>query len=116
MRFQREKLKERGIVTAEEIKSMRNGSVVRVAGAVICRQQPATAKGFVFVSMEDETGIVNAILPPRLFDIARATVVREPYLVIDGVLQNQQGVVSVKAGRVRPLSVTGATPDSHDFC
>ncbi len=96
--------------------SMRDGSVVRVAGAVICRQQPATAKGFVFVSMEDETGIVNAILPPRLFDAARVTVVREPYLVIDGVLQNQQGVVSVKAGRVQSLSTVDATSGSHDFC
>jgi error-prone DNA polymerase len=117
VRFERQKLKERGIVTAEEITHMRDGSVVRVAGAVICRQQPATAKGFVFVSMEDETGIVNAILPPRLFDAARATVVREPYLVIDGVLQNQQGVVSVKAGRVQSLDMMDATAaGSHDFC
>ncbi len=116
MRFERRHLKERGVLTAAEVRSMRDGSLVRVAGAVICRQQPATAKGFVFVSMEDETGIVNAILPPQLFDLVRATVVSEPYLVIDGVLQNQQGVVSVKAGRVQALDSMDPAAGSHDFC
>ncbi len=116
MRFERPALKERGVTAAGEIRGMRDGSRVRVAGAVICRQQPATAKGFVFLSLEDETGIVNAILPPALFEAARAAVVQEPYLVVEGVLQNLQGVASVKAGRIEALRTARAAVLSHDFC
>ena len=86
-----------------------------VAGCVICRQRPGTAKGFVFLSLEDETGIANVIVEPDLFDAERTTLVNAPYLRIDGVLQNQQGVVSVKAHSVRALDSSLARVDSHDF-
>jgi len=115
MRFHRERLAESGLVTAASLPRMRDGAGVRVAGAVLCRQQPATANGFVFVSLEDETGIVNAIVPPVLFQRLRATIVTEPYLVISGTLQNQQGAVSIKAGHVAALRLNSAAIPSHDF-
>jgi error-prone DNA polymerase len=116
MRFYRERLQRQNIVTAEALQHLRDGVGVRVAGAVLCRQQPSTAKGFVFVSLEDETGIVNAIVPPALFEQFRTTIVTEPYLVMAGTLQNQQGAVSVKAVHVSALRPNVANVKSHDFC
>jgi error-prone DNA polymerase len=81
---------------------------------VIVRQRPGTAKGFVFLSMEDETGIMNAILAPPTFDRCKLVVLGERFLLIDGVLQNLDGVVSVKAARVQALP-SGAAAASHDF-
>jgi error-prone DNA polymerase len=88
---------------------------VRVAGAVIARQRPGTAKGFVFLSLEDETGIANAIITPQLFERDHVVVVHNQFLLIEGELQNQENVVSVKVQRVRPLSITRAETTSHDF-
>jgi error-prone DNA polymerase len=88
---------------------------VRIAGAVIARQRPGTAHGFVFLSLEDETGITNAIITPQLFQENYATAVGHQFLQIDGKLQNQEGVVSVKAERVQPLRITQAQTASHDF-
>jgi error-prone DNA polymerase len=87
---------------------------VRIAGSVIVRQRPGTANGFVFLSMEDETGIMNAIVTPAIFDRYKFAVLGEPFLLIRGVLQNQDGVISVKAGRIEGLRA-GATAESHDF-
>ena len=83
--------------------------------SVICRQRPGTAKGFLFVSLEDETGIANAIVLPDLFTAQRLTIVEEPFLLIEGILQNQRGSVSVKASRVEALRVDAAAGVSHDF-
>ena len=83
---------------------MRNGSAVRVAGWVIVRQRPGTAKGFVFLTLEDETGVANIIITPQLFNKNRLVLVDHPFLLIEGTLQNQDHVISVKAKRVRPLS------------
>jgi len=83
-------------------------------GAVIVRQRPGTAKGFVFLSMEDESGIMNAIVTPPLFDRNRLVLLAEPYLLIDGVLQNVDNVVSVKADRIQALEARAAAK-SHDF-
>jgi error-prone DNA polymerase len=94
---------------------MRNGSAVRVAGWVIVRQRPGTAKGFVFLTLEDETGVANIIITPQLFDKNRLVLVDHPFLLIDGTLQNQDNVVSVKAKRVKPLSFKVAASVSHDF-
>ena len=68
-------------------------AVVRIAGCVIVRQRPGTAKGFVFLSMEDETGIANIIVEPALFDRERQTLVSASFLIVEGVLQNQDHVV-----------------------
>jgi error-prone DNA polymerase len=81
---------------------------------VIVRQRPGTANGFVFLSMEDETGIMNAIVTPDTFDRYKFEVLAEPFLIIDGVLQNLDGVLSVKAARIAPLRA-GAAAESHDF-
>ena len=116
MRFHRETLTRMNVVPAVQVKHLPDGSCVRVAGAVICRQQPGTAKGFVFLSLEDETGIANIILQPDVFARLRPVVLGHAYLLVEGILQNQRGVVSVKAYEVRPCPVpTAALAASHDF-
>ncbi len=67
---------------------------------MIVRQRPGTAKGFVFLSLEDETGVSNIIVTPQLFDQLPAELVGHPFLLIEGALQNQDNVVSVKASHV----------------
>ena len=115
MSFHRQRMNELGVYTAAGVRRLPDGRWVSVAGCVICRQRPGTAKGVVFLSLEDETGIANVIVEPDLFDARRATLVNEPYLRIHGVLQNQQGVVSVKAHRVEALDSSLAKVSSHDF-
>ncbi len=115
MRLYREGLRARGVVAAEDLKYTRHGRTVRVAGCVICRQRPGTAKGFMFLSLEDETGIANAIVEPQLFDQNREVLVTAPYLMVEGILQNQQGAISVKFRRVEALEFAVAQVPSHDF-
>jgi error-prone DNA polymerase len=103
-----------GVTRADALASMRNGRLVRVAGSVIVRQRPGTAKGFVFLSVEDETGVFNVIIDPKTFDRFKFTVLGEPFLLIDGVLQNVDDVVSVKAARVAALP-EGAAAAVHNF-
>jgi len=92
-----------------------SGKRLRLGGCVITRQRPGTAKGFVFLSLEDETGVANAIITPDLFHRNRLLLVSERFLAIEGILQNQDNVISVKAERVQPLFVTKAETVSHDF-
>jgi error-prone DNA polymerase len=116
MSYCRERLRAMEVVTAGQLRGLPNGSKVRVAGMVICRQQPQTAKGFVFLSLEDETGIANIILKPDVFARLRVTVVGQPYLLVMGVLQNQRGVASVRAREVWPCPMPAdASAKSHDF-
>ena len=114
MGLRREHLNELGVLSAGAVREARHGSIVRVAGCVICRQRPSTAKGFAFFSLEDETGIANAIVNPDLFDRNRLVLVSEPYLLMEGILQNQ-GSPSVKVARVQPLRFGAMTVGSHDF-
>lgn len=100
---------------AVDLAQARNNTIVRIAGCVICRQRPETAKGFAFLSLEDETGIANAIVAPALFEKHRRVLISEPYLMLEGVLQNQGGATSVKVGRVTPLRLGQALMQSHDF-
>ena len=115
MAYHRAELKKQGIRSAIELQHLPNGMPVRMAGSVIARQRPGTAKGFVFLSMEDETGIANAIITPQLFQQNRTAVVQHQFLLIEGKLQNQDNVISVKADRIRPLFITQAETTSHDF-
>src|SRR5690606_2523305 len=115
MALVRASLAPRGIARAVDLARGRAGRRVRVAGAVITRQRPGTAKGFVFLSMEDETGIANVIVRPDVFAAFKRTIVDEPYLLVDGVLQHQDGAVSVRAERVLPLGGIGPDVESHDF-
>ena len=103
-----------GVTPAAGLAALAGGRRVRVAGAVVVRQRPGTAKGFVFLSLEDETGIANAIVTPALFERARATLVHEPFVLVDGVLQHEDGVTAVRATVVRPLAARAEVP-SHDF-
>ena len=115
MAYYRNEMNTRGVLRAADLASIRNGTCVRVAGAVIARQRPGTAKGFVFLSLEDETGIANAIITPDIFDQNRFTVVGGRFLLIEGRLQNVDNVISVKADRVEVLPVSEAAVTSHDF-
>ena len=115
LRYHREDLRRQGVVTAIELHRLRDGTPVRVAGSVIARQRPGTAKGFVFLSLEDETGIANAILTPQIFRRHHVVVVHQQFLLLEGVLQNQENVISVKVQRLDPLFLTKAETVSHDF-
>jgi error-prone DNA polymerase len=113
--YHRAELNKLGACRAIDMQQMRDGSVVKVAGWVIVRQRPGTAKGFVFLTMEDETGVANVIITPQLFDKYRLVLVDHPFLLISGKLQNQDNVVSVKAKTVKPLSFNVVAAPSHDF-
>jgi len=115
MALRRPELALRGVLRAIDLPRGRHGRRVRVAGAVITRQRPGTAKGFVFLTLEDETGIANIIVRPDLFTQQRAAIVGAPYLLVEGTLQIQEGVTSIKAERVLPLADAGPEPQSHDF-
>ncbi|MCC6863069.1 MAG: error-prone DNA polymerase [Bryobacterales bacterium] len=115
MSYAREWMNSLGVCRAADLARIPNGRRVRVAGGVIVRQRPGTARGFVFLSLEDETGIANAILTPDLFDTERLVVIHEPFLMVEGVLQNLDNVVSVKAQRLVPLTLNRPAPASHDF-
>jgi len=104
-----------GIRRASELRDIPSGKRLRIGGCVIVRQRPGTAKGFVFLSLEDETGVANAIIAPDLFHRNRLLLASERFLAIEGILQNQDNVISVKAERVQPLFVTKAETVSHDF-
>jgi error-prone DNA polymerase len=115
MASRRAELAMRGVLRAIDLPRTRNGRRIRVAGTVITRQRPGTAKGFVFLTLEDETGIANIIVRPDLFARERFKILEEPFLLVDGVLQNQEGVTSVKAERVQGLGGTSLQVESHDF-
>jgi error-prone DNA polymerase len=115
MGHHRAEMKRRGVRSALELLNLPNGMHVKIAGGVITRQRPGTAKGFVFISLEDETGISNAIVTPQLFERNHVVIVHQQFLMIEGELQNQDGVISVKAERIEPLRITRAETTSHDF-
>ena len=114
MAMQRSDLAVRGVQRAVDLPRGRSGQRVRTAGMVITRQRPGTAKGFVFLTLEDETGIANIIVRPDLFAAERTTIVGQPFLMIEGILQTIDGVTSVKAERVSPLTGLPSV-ESHDF-
>ncbi|WP_312024231.1 DUF4238 domain-containing protein [Edaphobacter aggregans] len=107
MAYRRLQLRRERILSAEELRHKRDGDYVRTAGCVIARQRPGTAKGFIFLSMEDETGIANVIVTPNLYERARQVVTRSKFILAEGPLQNQDGVIHVKATRLRALSHPG---------
>jgi error-prone DNA polymerase len=115
MAYRRAWLNAMGIRRASELRDLPSGKRLRIGGCVITRQRPGTAKGFVFVSLEDETGVANAIITPDLFHRNRLLLASERFLAIEGILQNQDNVISVRAERVQPLFVTKAETVSHDF-
>jgi error-prone DNA polymerase len=115
MAFERERLRKMRVKSAMELREGRNGSFVRAAGSVIARQRPGTAMGFIFLSMEDETGISNVIIHPDLYERERVAVTRGRFLLIEGKLQNEEGVVHVKADTVEVMPMGRMEVRSHDF-
>ncbi len=124
MAYRRDALRRARVLSAHELTQVVHGRYVRTAGCVIARQRPGTAKGFVFLSLEDETGISNAIISPDVMERNRIMIQSEKFLLLEGVLQNQEGVISVKVARLAPMreayaveavDVTDADVRSHDF-
>jgi len=110
----RPQLSRDGILSADDLRRVPNGSRVTTAGAVIVRQRPGTAKGFVFLTLEDETGLAQAIVSPALFSDQRSTILRHAGLIVEGIVQNGEGQASVRAEKFWPLDgVEGV--NSHDF-
>ena len=115
MAYHRKRMKRQGVRSASELSSLPNGLRVRIAGAVIARQRPGTGKGFVFLSLEDETGIANAIITPQIYEKYHLVIVHQQFLLLEGQLQNQENVISVKVEIVHPLSIARVETSSHDF-
>jgi len=111
----RSRLTARGVLSAAELAGAAHGSTVRVAGVVIVRQRPGTAKGFLFLTLEDETGIASAIVIPDVFQRHRALLHRAKILMVEGVLQKVDGVINVRGHRFAELRLDAAIPRSHDF-
>jgi error-prone DNA polymerase len=120
MVYRRAELTRLGVRSALELRACKDGQLVRTAGCVIARQRPGTAKGFIFISMEDETGIANVIVTPNLYERQRVLVTRSKFLLAEGPLQNQDGVIHIKATRLsalsdRVLALRDLALRSHDF-
>jgi error-prone DNA polymerase len=115
MHYRRAELSRNNILSAAELRTRRDGEIVRTAGCVIARQRPGTAKGFIFISMEDESGIANIIVTPDLYERDRLIVTRSKFLLVEGPLQNQDNVIHVKATRLITLSDRALEVRSHDF-
>ncbi len=115
MAYRRDELRRHGVLSAKDLWNVRHGIFVRTAGCVIARQRPGTAMGFIFLSMEDETGIANVIVAPDVYERHRSIVTRSKFIRAEGPLQNQEGVIHVKAIRLVALSEEGLEVRSHDF-
>jgi len=115
MQYRRAEMKKMGIYRACDLAHLPNGRRLRIGGCVIARQRPGTAKGMMFMSLEDETGIANAIVAPDMLQKNRALLISERFLMIEGILQNQDNVIHIRAEKVSPLRVTRAETVSHDF-
>jgi error-prone DNA polymerase len=115
MHYRRRELWSQGILSSQDLRNHQDGQFVRTAGCVIARQRPGTAKGFIFLSMEDEVGIANVIVTPDLYERDRLVVTQSKFLLVEGLLQNQDGVIHVKASRLLALSNKGLDLRSHDF-
>ena len=113
--YRRSELRQQGILASKDLAFVANGASIVTAGCVIARQRPGTAMGFIFLSLEDETGIANVIIHPELYDLDRATVTRSKFLRITGRLQNQDGVLHVRASALEPLQMRSMDLHSHDF-
>jgi error-prone DNA polymerase len=115
LHYRRKELQAMKVLTSSELRNYKHGEYVRSAGCVIARQRPGTAKGFIFISMEDETGIANVIITPDLYERERVVVTRSKFVLVEGALQNQDGVIHIKAKHIQPLAFSNLEVRSHDF-
>jgi error-prone DNA polymerase len=112
--YLREALRRKGVTPSAELDGLANGARVRTAGSVIVRQRPGTAKGLLFLTLEDETGMSQAVVSPDLVKEQRKLIVGSPGLVVEGILQKRDGTLSVKGEKFWSLQDLVAVP-SHDF-
>ena len=115
MAYRRAELRALGIRSAAELRALPDGVVATTAGCVITRQRPGTAKGLIFMTLEDETGNANILIKPDFYDKNRKTVIYERFVEVSGTLQNQDGIVHLIAKAIRPLTVSAAEIWSHNF-
>jgi error-prone DNA polymerase len=115
MAYRREVLRARGVKSAIELRSLPHGKLATTAGCVITRQRPGTAKGIIFMTLEDETGTARVIISPDFYDQNRMVVLNERFVLVSGVVQNQDNIIHLKARSIKPLSISAATTPSHDF-
>jgi error-prone DNA polymerase len=115
MQYRREEMKRMEIYSAADLAHLPHGRRLRIGGCVIARQRPGTAKGMMFMSLEDETGIANAIIAPDLLQKNRVLLISERFVMVEGILQNQDNVIHIRAEKVFSLRVTRAETVSHDF-
>ena len=115
MALRRSDLALRGVLRATDIRAVAHGRRVRVAGMVITRQRPGTAKGVVFLTLEDETGVSNIVVWPDRFTKDKQTIVGAPFLLVEGVMQHQDGVAAVLAESIHALPGVDVSFDAHDF-
>jgi error-prone DNA polymerase len=115
MAYRRDVLRARGVKSAIELHNLPHGKLATTAGCVITRQRPGTAKGIIFMTLEDETGTARVIISPDFYDQNRVVVLNERFVLVSGVVQNQDNIVHLKARSIQPLSISAATTPSHDF-
>jgi error-prone DNA polymerase len=115
MAHHRGRLRERKVICARDLSLLRHGVQATVAGCVIARQRPGTAQGFIFLSLEDESGIANAIVDPDLYERTRSLVTYAKFLLVTGTLQNVDKVIHVRAKHIEELFISAAPMQSHDF-
>jgi error-prone DNA polymerase len=115
MYFRRQELHKQKFLTAIELRKRRDGEFVKTAGLAIVKQRPGTAKGFVFMSVSDETDIFNVIVTKEFFERNRSAISNAKFISVEGPLQNEDGTIHVKASRIMALPTRGLEVTSHDF-
>ena len=116
MAYHRAEMNRIGVTAAAGLHSIPNGRAVKVAGHVIVRQRPGTAKGILFMSLEDETGISNVVVMPDVFEQQRVDIVGHPWVMVEGQMQNVDHVIHILARRVLPMPRAMEIGSiSHDF-
>jgi hydroxyethylthiazole kinase-like uncharacterized protein yjeF len=115
MAYRRREMRRMGIKSAAKLKAMTHGKSATVGGCVITRQRPGTAKGLIFMTLEDETGNSNVIVTPAFYEKNRVNILYERFVQISGTVQNQDGIVHLKAEAIGPLAISSAEISSHDF-
>jgi len=111
----RAELRQRGVLSAQQIRNTPNGKFVRTAGHVIVRQRPESAKGFIFLTLEDETGTSNAVLTPNAFQRFRVPLNTAAVIELAGPVQNVDGVIHVSVRELKPIVPRSTLPRSHDY-
>jgi error-prone DNA polymerase len=104
-----------GVYSAIELGSLPDGKEAATAGCVITRQRPGTAKGLIFMTLEDETGTARVIVKPDFYEENRMAVLYERFVQVSGIIQNRDGVVNIIAKQIGPVTVSAAETSSHDF-